>query len=68
MGHVLHRAEMGDAYRCLVEELEEMRPPGAPRLRCQDVIKTVLIKTGGGWGVVPELTWLKIWTTGRHFC
>ena len=45
---MLHSAEMGDAYRCLVEELEEMRPPGTPRLRCQDVIKTGLIRTG--WG------------------
>jgi hypothetical protein len=56
---------MGDAYRFLVEELEGMRPPGTPRLRCQDVIKTGLVRTVGG---VPELTWLKIWTTGRHFC
>jgi hypothetical protein len=65
--HVLRRAEMGGVYRCVVEELEGMRPPGTPRLRCQDVIKTGLERTGGGGGV-PELTWLKIWTTGRHLC
>jgi hypothetical protein len=38
---------MGDAYRCLVEELEGVRPPGTPRLGCQDVIKKGLLITGG---------------------
>ena len=65
--HVLHRAEMGDAYRCVVEELEGMKPPGTPRLRCQDVIKTGLVRTVVVVAVVvvvvvPELTWLKIFS------
>ena len=49
--HGLHSAEMGDAYRCLVEELEGMRPPGTPKLRCKDVIKMGLVRTPGGVGV-----------------
>ena len=49
-------------YRILVGKREERRPLGRPRCRWEDNIKMDLQEVRVGTG----LSWLRIWTGGRH--
>jgi hypothetical protein len=54
-GHVARMGEEGGAYRILVGRPEGRRPPGRPRRRWEDNIKTVLREVG--WG---GMNWIEL--------